>query len=141
MTVSKEKAAEIAAEIKDVLRRHGMEPKISWKYGPWLEVKLTASVVAEGDNGVNLASPEAQYFTKYGHTSYNRDASGKIVTEKLDAPLGTVFVSRGTRYAFAGIASKRRKYPIYALNVEEGTPTFFTEQIIKVINAAAKAAV
>lgn len=141
MTISKTKAQalidELSPVIKEILERHGMDPKFAWKYGDWFELKLTASAVEEGANGVNLGSPEAQYFTKYGFTVHALGTS-----TKLTAPLGTLFESRGETYAFAGIAAKRSKYPIVGRNIADGTTTFFTEAAVSKINyAAAPAAV
>jgi hypothetical protein len=52
-----------------------------------------------------------------------------------------VFSVKGEEFAFAGIAASRRKYPIYAKNIETGAYIFYTEMVIPTINAAAKAAV
>lgn len=144
MTISKTKAEDISSELKpliaEVLKRHGMDAKFAWKYGAWFELKVTASAVEEGANGVNLGSPEAQYFTRFGFSALAMTASGAYTDVKLEAPLGTLFVSRGTTYAFAGIASKRKKYPIYAINISDGTATFFTEHVVATINSAAASA-
>lgn len=144
MTVSKAKAEAVINElspiIKEVLARHGMDPKFAWKYGDWFELKLTASAVEEGPNGVNLGSPEAQYFTKFGYTTYKAIAAGMSGAVTLDAPLGTLFESRGEVYAFAGIAAKRSKYPIVGRNVADGAITFFTDALIAKLNGAAASA-
>lgn len=134
MKVSKKQAEEIISDLKPaisaILERHGLDPKFSWKYGDALELKLVASAVEEGPNGVNLGSLEATYFTRYGFTSYS-------LSMTLSAPLGTLFESRGVVYAFAGIAAKRPKYPIVGRNVKDGSITFFTEAAVITINAAA----
>jgi hypothetical protein len=141
MTISKTKAQamidELSPVIKEIMARHGMDPKFAWKYGDWFEMKMTASAVEEGPNGVNLNSPEAQYFSRFGFTSYSLND-----TLRLSAPLGTLFTSKGKTYAFAGIAAKRSKYPIVGRNVADGSITFFTEFVVREINkAAAPAAV
>ena len=149
MTISKTQAQglidELRPMIEDALKRHGMDAKFAWKYGAWFELKVSASPVTVGDNGVNTSSPEARYYTNFGFTATVREIGGGCVAVKavkLTAPLGTIFVSRGVEYAFAGIAAKRRKYPICAVRVGgDGTETYFTEDAVKVINAAADAAV
>ena len=119
---------ELGPIIKEVIERHGLAtPQMQWKYGAWFELKLNAAVLNEGPHGINLGSKEATYFEQFGFHG-------------LDAPLGTVFTSRGEAYAFAGIASKRPKYPIYAKNLVQGTYHFFPEGIIPSINIAAQKA-
>jgi hypothetical protein len=144
MTISKAQSEVLIAELRPVidaiLARHGMDTKYAWKYGPWLELKLTATSIEEGPNGVNLGSPEAQYFTKFGYTTYKSIAAGLSGAVTLDAPLGTLFESRGEVYAFAGIAAKRSKYPIVGRKVADGTITFFTDAIIAKLNGAAASA-
>lgn len=134
MTVEKAKAQAIMDELKPIinatLARHGLaDAQVQWKYGAWFELKVSASLLNEGPNGINLSSKEAQYYSQFGYHG-------------LTAPLGTIFTSRGETYAFAGIASKRPKYPIYAKNLVQGTYHFFPEGVIALINTAAtKAAV
>lgn len=139
MTISKTKAEAVINElspiIKEILERHGLDPKFAWKYGDWFQLTLKASAVETGPNGVNLGSPEAQYFTRFGFTAYMLGTS-----TKLDAPLGTLFESRGVTYAFAGIAAKRSKYPIVGRNIVDGSITFFTDVIVSRINQAAASA-
>lgn len=139
MTISKKQAEAVINElspiIKEILERHGLDPKFAWKYGDWFQLTLKASAVETGPNGVNLGSPEAQYFTRFGYTVYALGTS-----TKLDAPLGTLFESRGVTYAFAGIAAKRSKYPIVGRNIADGSITFFTEALITKLNQAAASA-
>lgn len=137
MTVSKKQAADIMSEleplIKDALKRHGLDaPKLSWKYGSWFELKVAASELNEGANGVNMSSPEAQYYTRFGHSTMNG--------VKLEAPLGTKFYNQGNDYVFLGIAAKRSKYPIAARRVDDDQLVFFPEGIVTKINAAASTA-
>lgn len=134
MTISKEKLQEIVAELKpfieETLKRHGLDdPKMQWKYGSMLELKLSAATLEEGPGGINLGSQEAQYYSRFGFMG-------------LHAELGTKFSTKDGDFVFAGIAASRRKFPIYAKNSLTGTYHFFTEMAIPVINAAAvKAAV
>jgi hypothetical protein len=133
MTIDRETLRVIADELTPIieaaLKRHGLDaPKMQWKYGAMLELKMTAAELSEGPNGINLGSREAQYYTRFGFPG-------------LDAKLGTVFSVKGEEFAFAGIAASRRKYPIYAKNIETGAYIFYTEMVVATINAAAKAAV
>ena len=133
MTVDKVKLQEVIDDLKPyieaTLQQHGFAtPRMQWTYGASLGLKLSADLLAEGPEGINLSSKEAQYYSKFGF-------------HPLDAPLGTVFNVRGESFVFAGIAASRRKYPIYVKNLETGAYSFFTEQVASVINAAAKAAV
>jgi hypothetical protein len=130
--VEKAKAQTIIDElgpiIREVVERHGLAtPQMQWKYGAHFELKLSAALLEEGPHGINLGSIEATYFKKFGFYG-------------LNAPLGTVFMSKHDSYVFAGIASKRPKYPIYAKNLLQGTYHFFPEGIIPSINAAAEKA-
>jgi hypothetical protein len=139
MTISKSQCELLIEELKpvinEIMARHNMDAKFNWKYGALFELKMTATSMTKGPNGVNLDSVEAQYFTKFGFS----DFAGRT----LNAPLGTLFESRGETYAFAGIAAKRRKYPIVGLNIIDGTMTLFTDMLVSKLNekAAAPAAV
>ena len=120
---------ELGPIVKEVLTRHGLEaPKLKWSYGAWFELKATAAVLELGPHGVNMESKEASYYNSFGFSG-------------LDAPIGTVFSAKGETYVFAGIAAKRPKYPIYALNISTNTYTFFQGGAVKIINAAALAGV
>jgi hypothetical protein len=129
MTVSKTMCTSISDEIlaaaKEVLARHGLElSKSRSGYGDIYSIKIEANVVARGENGVNTASEYAVDYKRYG-ASYGL---------KPDL-LGKKFTSRGTEYAFAGIATSRRKYPIAALNLMEDKMYFFTSSIVSAVNA------
>jgi hypothetical protein len=129
MQITKNQAQLIIDELEPLLQaamaKHGLDkPKLKWNYGDYFGLKLEASSVELGDNGVNLASAEAQYFTRFGYRG-------------VTAPLGTMFENKGTKYSFIGIASKRSKYPIAAVNQSTNTTTFFPEGIIPLLNKAA----
>ena len=137
MTVSKAEGQKIVDELRPLLDKvfseHGLAtPQIRWTYGTGFELKVKATVETINESGINTSSMEAQYYIAFGH----RSLSGV----ELTAPLGTRFMSNGDEYIFAGIASKRRKYPIYAKNVTTGEGSFFTEAVIGRINTAALAA-
>lgn len=133
MTVDKVKLQAVVDDLKPyieaTLQQHGFaKPDFSWTYGASLGLKLSADLLKEGPEGINLGSKEAQHYLKFGFPQLNAD-------------LGTVFHVRGETYVFAGIAASRRKFPIYVKNYETGAYSFFTEQAASVINAAAQAAV
>jgi hypothetical protein len=133
MTVAKTTALaimnELEGEINRVLEKHGLDKaKLKCKYGAHFELKIESATLELGENGVNLQSPEAQYYTQFGYMG-------------LHAPLGTKFTNRGATFVFIGIAPSRRKYPIAVRNLDEGHNSFFPEGIIRVINAAASVAV
>lgn len=127
--ISKAKAQLIIDELEPILKaamaKHGLDvPKLKWNYGDYFGLKLEAASVELGDNGVNMASPEAQYFTRFGF-------------DGVTAPLGTTFTNKGSVYAFIGIAAKRSKYPIAVVNQETGARSFFPEGIIPILNRSA----
>jgi len=132
---------ELGPAINEVLTRHGLEaPKLQWKYGDWLELKATASLLEVGPHGINLQAPEVRYYQEYGYKSYiDRSTPDNPMRPavKLEAPIGTLFSAKGGTYAFAGISTSRRKYPVRALNIETNTYTFFVPAIIRRINEAA----
>lgn len=118
---------ELEPLIEAALKRHGLDtPKLTWKYGAWFELKVSSSVVEEGLNGVNVGSPEAQYYTRFGHSTM----SGV----KLVAPLGTIFPMKGDNYQFIGIASKRSKYPIMTKRMSDGQITFWPDGVVTKLN-------
>jgi hypothetical protein len=136
--VSKAQAEKISQEIKkaveEILAANGLSaPTIRSKYGEWYEIKITASAVEVGENGVNLASPEATYFTKFGWSSFD---GGRPV--ELTAPLGTKFANSQGEYAFAGIDPKKKKNPIVARRLSDGAKVFFPEGIVSFLNSVAK---
>lgn len=133
MTVAKTTAIaimdELESEINRVLEKHGLDKaKLKCKYGAHFELKIESATLELGENGVNLQSPEAQYYSRFGHMG-------------LHAPLGTKFTHKGTSFVFIGIAPSRRKFPIAVRNLDEGHNSFFPEGIVPIINAAAGATV
>jgi hypothetical protein len=133
MTIDKTTAEAIMGDLREVVNeifgKYGLAaPKMRGKYGPVLQISLESTKFERGEGGVNVQSQEAQYYTTYGFES----SDGL----KLDAPLGTKFSVSGKEYIFAGIAAKRRKYPIYCLHADTLAPTLFTEHVIAKINFA-----
>jgi hypothetical protein len=141
MSVSKETALSVTTEIdkavRDILAKHGLEAgKTTHGYGEWFEFKITASSVELGLNGVNLATKEATYYTKFGYTAYLGGDSDFTGTP-LKAVLGTRFQGD---YFFAGIDAKKRKNPVVAIDRKTGKTVFFPETIIPRINLASEQA-
>lgn len=136
MSVSKETANAVAKELQtvitEVLAKHGLSaPKVSIGYGEWFDLKVVASALTLGPNGVNLTSKEATYYTKFGYTHYEGDAD--FEGKELKAPLGMLF-GPDKKYAFAGIDSKKRKNPIVALDTTTGKIVFFDSNIVTRLN-------
>lgn len=137
MNVSKAQATAVATEIQaaiaEVLAKHNMTPEVKWGYGDFFKFTVTATPKVEGPNGVDLGTQEAQYFQKFGWTAYGE--APHFTMKQLTAPLGTQVMVNGEMMAFAGIAAKRKKYPIVMLT-EAGETVFLTETIIDKLNAA-----
>jgi len=142
MNISKETgqavAKEMDAAMRDILAKHGLEVgKVSTGHGEWFEFKVTAVAISLGDNGVNLSSKEATYYSKFGYTAYlggDNDFTGT----QLTAPLGTLFYDGN--YAFAGIDSKKKKNTIVAIRIADGKTVLFPESVIPTINHSAEQA-
>jgi len=118
-------SAEIAAAIKPILERHGLDiTKTMSKYGDIYSIKVEASKVSRGENGVNTESEYAKEYERFG--------SAYGLNEGL---LGKKFVSRGREFAFAGISTSRSKYPIAGLNLLEDRIYFFTRDAAKLVNS------
>lgn len=118
-------SAEIAAAIKPILERHGLDiAKTMSKYGDIYSIKVEANKVSRGENGVNMESEYAKDYKRFG--------SVYGLNEGL---LGKKFVSRGREFAFAGIAASRSKYPIAGLNLLEDRIYFFTQDAAKLVNS------
>ncbi len=139
MNISKETgqavAKEMDAAMRDILAKHGLQVgKVSTGHGEWFEFKVTAVAVSLGDNGVNLSSKEATYYSKFGYTAYDED----FTATQLTAPLGTLFYNGN--YAFAGIDSKKKKNTIVAIRIADGKTVLFPDGVVALINDSAKQA-
>jgi hypothetical protein len=118
---------EITAAVEKILEKHGLTSgKVSTKYGDLYSFSITADVLTAGDNGVNLSSKEARNYELFA-SSYGLPAG----------LLGKVFSVNGSTYAFAGIETRRPKYPIYAKNLETGTMSFFQQGVTRFLVDAA----
>jgi hypothetical protein len=123
MEVDKKTALAISEEIyaaaDAIFARHGMaRAKSRTKYGISYSLTIDANLVTLGENGINESTIEAQSY-KALHGVYGLP----------DGLLGKKFNVNGKDYAFAGIATSRSKYPIYAKDLEEDKMTFFQESV------------
>ena len=108
---------EITSDLESVLKKHGLTlAKTRSTYGDQYSLKIEAELQTTGPNGVNMTSIEATDYTRF-HTSYGLP----------DGLLGKKFTVQGKEYAFAGIATRRSKFPICARDLEEGKTVFFKD--------------
>jgi hypothetical protein len=139
MNISKELASTVSKEIQqavtDILKKHNLVvSKTSVGCGEWFDYKVTATALEEGPNGVNLSSKEAQYYTKFGYTSYDEEFQPTVLT----APLGTLFTVSKRVFAFGGINPKKKNC-ILGIEVLTGRATaeyYFGETVVRVINGS-----
>jgi hypothetical protein len=138
MSVSKELAVEVAAEIKKaveaILASHGMaKPKVKTTFGDIFKFTIESSVEQKDPSGVNINSAEAVYYTRFGHVVYDDD----FKATELVAPLGTKFTSGGVEYAFAGINSRKPKFSISVVRVSDGATLGMTDTVVPLLNRTA----
>jgi len=132
--LTKKVSADIQAAIAPILAKHGLTlTKFSSKYGDSYGVSISASPVILDESGVNTASNEAIYYTRFGHTAWlGKELSDRV---ELTAKLGTKFQSSGNEYLFVGVRT-RGKNKIVA---ERGGKSFvFADTIIPTLNKASK---
>lgn len=142
MNINKETANAVATEIdaavRAILTKHGLEPgKTTIGCGEWFDYKIVATALTLGENGVNMTSKEATYYSKFGYTAYAGEDDFTGI--ELTAPLGTKFTHLVSEYAFAGVDSKKRKNPIMALDLKTGKTVYFSDKIVARINESVKA--
>lgn len=126
VTVAKEVEAAVAA----IFAAHGLAaPKVKTTYGDYLKIALESSPEVKGDNGVNIASPEALAYKRY-HAVYDLPENG----------LGVKFFSQGKEFVVTGLSPNRPKYPINAVCTADGKSYKFGTTIATKITAAAGAA-
>lgn len=123
MEVTKTQAQALTKEIKEavdaILAKHGLaSSKASTNYGDYYKFTVEATAVRTDDNGINLASKEAQAYEKY-HNLYDLPSG----------LLGKEIVVNHKKIVFVGIAASRKKYP-YAFRKEDGEIVLHTEAIV-----------
>lgn len=111
---------EISEAISAILSKHGLAaPEIKTTYGDYYQLKIKSTPLAEGPNGVNLNSPEAQ--------AYLRDAEWN---DALDPKaLGRKFTVQGGEFIFSGSLVRGQKYVYAATKVSDGKSYRFTRDI------------
>lgn len=117
---------DLEAAAKEIFAKHGLEQKkLQTGYGDHYSFKVTAEQVDLDESGVNLASEEARSY--------------KLFAKSYDLPeglLGTKFTVSGKEYVFAGLATSRPKYPIYARDISEEKNVFFPETVKRLLVGA-----
>ena len=112
-------ADEVRTALADVFERHGLTaPAVSTKYGDGLQFTIKTSRQLLGDNGVNMASPEAVAFKRVAR-GLNMDPNA----------LGKTFVVKGEVYAFAGYLPRNKRFPFSGRHVATGKLYKFTDSI------------
>lgn len=106
--VSKELAkavvTDLQKDIEKVLAKHGMElNSTSTKYGDVFQLKIEASTIKKGLNGVNLNSREAQEFLNFSY-SYG--------VEKPELVLGQVVKFAGRQMMIIGLNTRKKSTPV-----------------------------
>jgi len=130
--LTKKVSAEVQAALLPILEKHGLKlTKISSKYGDSYGLSISASPTVLGESGVNLASPEAIYFERFGYTAW----LGKSLDDRVEltAKLGTKFTVAGKEYVFIGIRS-RGKNKVVAQR--DGQTFFVHDSAVPAINKA-----
>ena len=93
--------------------------------GDLLRIALESSPDVVGDNGVNIASPEAIAYAKY-HTIYGLPANG----------LGAKFFSQGKEFVVTGLSPNRPKFPVNAMCLTDGKSYKFGQSVAAKVVAA-----
>lgn len=134
--VSKELTSEVSAEIQaaiaPILAKHGLTlTKFTSKYGDSYGVSISASPTVLSESGVNLASPEAIYFERFGYTAW----LGKGLDDRVEltAKLGTKFTTAGKEYVFIGIRSRGKNKVVAE---RDGKSFVFADSVVPTINKA-----
>jgi hypothetical protein len=138
--IDKVLAAKVLEELKaaanTVFAANGLsEANVRATYGDVLKITLETCENAVDESGINMKSKEAMYYLRFGFTSFS-----SATPEKLVAPLGTRFTSRGREFVFAGIAATRKKYPVYCVETETNEVRLFSDAVVTTINRAAELA-
>lgn len=131
--LTKKVSQEIEAAILPILERNGLKlTKFNAKYGDLYGLNISAITMNVSEDGINLNSPEAIGYSRFGHYGF---VNGESI--QLTAKLGTKFESRGRKFVFAGIRS-RGKNKIVAKCEDDGKEYVFADTVIRSINGASK---
>lgn len=133
-TVTKEQVVRIQDAMRttlaSLLEAEGlMLTRGSAKYGDEGSLTFRFCAVDEDENGVNLASPEAQDFLNYAHTY-----EGGRPTQ-----LGGVWTNRmsGEEFRVIGLRLRARKYPVLAESLRDGRKVGLPDSAFRTITDAA----
>jgi hypothetical protein len=109
---------EMMKALEPVLEKFGYElTKSNATYSDtFIKYALTVAESNKSENGVNMSGEYADAYKQIGHM-YG------LVPDLL----GKEFVTNGRKMAFAGIASKRSKYPLAAIEVSSGKQFFLQD--------------
>ena len=109
---------EMQTALSPVLAKFGYElAKSNATYSDtFIKFSLTIEENVKGENGVNLSGEYADAYKQIGH-----------MYGLVPNLLGKEFISNGRKMAFAGIASKRSKYPFAALEMSSGKLFFMQD--------------
>jgi len=134
MEVTKQEASalvkELSEAVKTICKKHNLElSKSSAKFGDYFAYNIQAVKVKKGKGGVNLASPQAKLYEKYGYETFDF-SNGKTI--KLKAKLGKKFSYDNQQFVFAGIRGGSGKQQIVC--VSNGSTYYFGNDIISVLN-------
>jgi hypothetical protein len=121
---------ELSKAVKTILDKHNMElSKSTAKFGDSFTYNIQSVKVKKDRSGVNLASPQAKNYQKYGYTSYDFN-TGKTI--KLKAKLGKKFNYDNKQFVFAGIRGGKGKNQIVCIS--NGNTYHFDDAIISLLN-------
>ncbi|NBV35808.1 MAG: hypothetical protein EBR94_00835 [Bacteroidetes bacterium] len=121
---------ELLESTEKICKKYNLElSKSSAKFGDYFAWNIQAVKVKKHSSGVNLASPEAKAYQKYGYEAYDF-TTGK--TTKLKAKLGKKFNLRNKQYVFAGIRGGSSKYQIVCISKEK--ICYFADDVIPLLN-------
>lgn len=117
MSISRSQAqtvgTELTAAVTAVFEKHGMSVgKTSTRFGEYITFKVEGSLVSEGANGVNTATPEAQAWVRHRAWDYT--------FENPEEALGAVVLVGGREMVFAGFNVRARKMPMMLTEVATG---------------------
>ena len=134
MEVTKQEAnalmKELSEAVKTICKKHNLElSKSSAKFGDFFSYNIQAVKVKKGKGGVNLASPQAKLYEKYGYEKFDF-SNGKTI--KLKAKLGKKFNYDNKQFVFAGIRGGSGKHQIVCIS--NGQTYYFDENIISLLN-------
>ena len=151
---------EVSAAVRTIAEKYGMEmTKGNCRYGETMfKMSIEMQGVERGANGVNMTSKFAADYNHLARHSVTDPCrwcgrtedgnchacgnTGAAIASKggyLNLPsgrLGTVITERGVKYAFAGLAVSRKKYPFAFVEVDTGKMVFFSQDVKRALFTA-----